>query len=189
MSSIRPDIEFNIIDTYDLRVLRVEDTSNWQHLADEATYIDITTPGSQVPVTNYLEKNTINLFNSNLLDLTCSDCKNGLGKLPDGIYKIKIYACEGDKFFYERYYLRTVKTLLELDKILVDLGLHIACIDKTFMDTYKELELKLKAAHSLVREGYIKEGAVAYGQVVDEIEGLKGCAKKYKPKSQWSQSS
>lgn len=175
MACNTPEILFDVIDTYDSRVLRIADISDWEHLTDEPTYVDITTPGKETPVTLYFAKEKINYYNSNLLAITCADCTDGLNTLPDGIYKIKLYVCEGTKFCNQKYYLRTVKTKLRLDKILINLHIDCCLPNEKLLKKYMEIDLLLDAAHAHTRDGNIESAACAYEKAIDLLEDFENC--------------
>lgn len=174
---LSPNLYFNVSDTYDLRILRVEDLSDWKHLEDEPTYIDITTPGRGRVVTHFFAKNKVNIYNTNLLELTCDTCEDGLGDLPDGIYTIRIYACDGEKFSEEKNYLRTTKALLRLDQVLINMSLDCCLPDKKIMDKYLEVELLLKSAHANLRDGNIKQTSCEYEKAIKLLEEFENCVK------------
>lgn len=177
VSQLIPRIDFLVLDTYDIRVLLIVDNSNWQHLSEESSYIDITTPGRKNAVTHFFRKEKINIYNSNLLELSCEDCPDGLGDLPDGIYEIEVYACEGDKFSEKKYYLRTVKALLRLDQVLINMALNCCLPDKAVMDRYLEIELLLKSAHANLRDGNIKQTSCEYEKAVELLDDFETCVK------------
>lgn len=175
MNTLIPKLNFDILETYDLRILRIADTSDWKHLKTETSYIDIITPARKKPVTHYFNKDSINIFNSNNLELTCTDCKDGLQKLPDGIYNIKIYVCEGAEFFYSACYLRTVSTQLRLNQILINLGLCNCTPDTSVMDRYNEIDMLLTSAHANVIDGNINQGSCEYFKALELLDNLENC--------------
>lgn len=170
-----PKLDFDILDTYDLRVMRVVDNSSWEHLYKETTYIDVITPAKTKPVTNYFYKDKINTLNSNNLELTMTHQKGELQPLPDGVYKIKIYVCEGDKFSYETCYLRTIKTMIELDKVLIDMNVKGCETDAKTLERYLKIELLLKSAHANVRQGNVEQGMCEFDKAKDMIAKFKTC--------------
>ncbi len=174
-NSLEPILNFLIPETYDARILQITDLSDWKHLIKETTYIDITTPARKHPVTKYYNKERETIYNSKTLELTCSeDCE--LTPLPDGIYHIKIYVCEGGKFSYERYYLRTVKFLLELDRLLIDMSLGDCKPKLEFWEKFSQIELMIKAALANVRDGNISEAMSIYNKALEQLKRLKLCA-------------
>lgn len=170
--SLIPTLNFDILETYDLRILRIADLSEWKHLVKESTYIDITTPARKTSVTQYFDKGAVNIFNSNNLSLS----DGTLTSLPDGVYKIKLYVCEGEEFSYEACYLRTVKTQLRLNQILISMGLCNCELPKNILDKYLEIELLLKSAHANVIDGNINQGMCEYEKALDKLDDLENCA-------------
>lgn len=177
MSTLTPNIEIDIQPTHDLRVLKIEDISDWKHLAGERSYINITTPGRKNPVTNYFQKGKVNIFNSNNLDLSTSTTTKALPELPDGIYHIKVFACEGCKFFKELYYLRTVRTMLDLDMKLMSMDLCSCNADENTLNKYLMAELLLESAHANTRDGQINQAMCEYEKAKELLKELEGCGK------------
>jgi len=174
---LRPTIDFDILDTYDLRVMRIVDMSDWKHLVTESSYIEVTTPGRKVPVLNYFKKGKINVLNNNNLELSTADNVGTLGSMPDGIYTIKVYICEGETFFKEVCYLRTVNTMLELDKRLISMNLCSCDADKTTLEKYLEAELLLKSAHANTRDGNFTQAICEYEKAKKILCELESCGK------------
>jgi hypothetical protein len=174
--SLTPNLKFDILDTYDKRILRIADISEWKHLVSEESFIDIEVPARTSVTTQRFQKESINIFNSNNLEITSDD----LQELPDGIYKFTIYVCKGDKFSYSAYYLRTVDTLLRLDQILIDLKLHCCIPDDKLLNKYSEIELLIKGAHAHLRDGDVNQASCLYEKALDLLEGLEECLDKTK---------
>ena len=102
-NGLDPVLNFEVTPSWDKRVLVVTDISDWKHLIDEPSYIEITLPGSKTAVRHSYSKNKVMVFNASSLKYGCSSgCEDELPPLPDGIYKIKIYVCEGTQFSYEK---------------------------------------------------------------------------------------
>lgn len=172
---LTPILNFDIIPTCDLRTLYIVDLSKWLHLSTKETKVDIILPGEKEATTHYYIKSKINIFNSNNLGLSCEDCASGLGVLPDGVYKIKIYVCEGDVFSYEACYLRTVKTQLALDQVFIDLYAACCLPKQQILEKIFEIELLLKSAHANVKDGNIEAGKCHYDKAVELLEELEKC--------------
>lgn len=168
-----PIINFDILETYDLRILRIADTSEWKHLISEPSYIDITVPARKKAVTLYFDKNSVNIFNSNNLEITNSS----LDKLPDGIYKLKVYVCEGCEFYHEAYYLRTVRAKLRLNQIIIGLGLCNCHPDEVLLNKIVEIDFLFKSAHANVIDGNTKQGMCEYEKAISLLDDLEHCSK------------
>ena len=164
-----PKIDIEILPTYDVRVLRIADISEWEHLITESSYIDIKLPAKKNPTTLYFQKNRINTFNSANLEISTSS----LESLPDGLYTIRVYICEGCKFYKEVKYLRTVKALLDLDEILISLHKECCGIDDNLLNEYLRIEILLKSAHANIRKGNFSQGMCEYEQAIELIENYK----------------
>lgn len=120
-------------------------------------------------------KYKINKFNSNTLNITCADCEGQLAQLPDGLYKIKVYVCEGEVFEVEKYYLRTVKAQIRLDKVLI--GMEVGRCDTTHakLKRLEELRLFLDAAHANVRWGNNNIAMQQYEAAVEMLDRIEDC--------------
>lgn len=174
-NSLEPRLKFTISDTFDLKVIEFYDSSEWKHLEKIATYIDITTPARKNPITKFLSKNKVTIYNSKTLELGCEE-GGELSSLPDGLYLFKIYVCEGENFSYERYYLRTVKFMLELDTLLISMSLGSCKPKLSFLQKFSETELMIKAALANTRAGNIHEAMSIYNKALEEFKKLKLCA-------------
>ncbi len=174
--SLQPTLKFDVLDTYDKRILRIADISEWKHLTKEETFIDIEVPARKAITTQRFQRESINIYNSNNLEIT----NNKLEDLPDGIYKFTIYVCKGDKFSYSAYYLRTVDTLLRLDQVLIGLKLNCCVPDNNIINKYSEIELLIKGAHAHLRDGDISQAGCLYEKSLDLLESLEDCLDKNK---------
>jgi hypothetical protein len=174
--SLLPTLNFDILPTYDSRILGIYDSSDWKHLSSEEAYLDVTTPGKKFPVTKIFHKNKTTIYNSATFELTCTDCQDDLIPLPDGLYHFKLFICEGSKFSIEKYHLRTVKLLARLDQILIDADFGSCNPHLCNFDHLVEIDLMLKGAHANIRFGNIEEGMIIYNKVLDKVKQLETCA-------------
>lgn len=173
--SLKPTVSFEIIPTYDSRLLMVVDTSDWKHLESESTYIDITLPGSKTYVTHPFQKYKINKFNSSTLAYGCDlGCEDELRSLPDGIYTIKVTVCEGDKFYEQSYYLRTVQLELRLAKVMVEMNLD--CMPKpSCYEQILKIKLLIDGAKADILFGNIKSAKAKFDKATELVEDLENC--------------
>ena len=141
MSKENTDIDFQVINTLDPRVMPIADTSEWGQIEGKASIIEVILPGEESPIINYFDKSKINIMNSSNLKLICTvDCAEvELINLPDGIYEITVKGSP-DTFFKTRKYLRTTLTQLELDKIFIQLNLTCKEKDTNILDTLYNIE-------------------------------------------------
>lgn len=146
-------LNFQVYDSRDPKEFIIIDTSKWQHLSDKTSIIEITLPGESKPVTRYYTKG-VNVFNSEMLYLSCDDCGDSFEDLPDGIYTITIKASP-DKFNKTRQYLRTTKTRLKLDELYIKSS---DCFNsdedsKNRIIRINEIDFLLKSAEANTRAG------------------------------------
>lgn len=146
------NIDFQVYDSKDPRALIVIDTSNWAHISNDPSIIEIITPGFETPVKNYYMKNSVNVFHSDDLGLNCSEsCEDSRRDLPDGIYEITVKGSP-EKFNKTRKYLRTSKLQLKVDKLLIGLALECDTSEiKEKVSKLNEINLLIKSAEANVR--------------------------------------
>lgn len=165
------EIDFQVIKTYDPKKLIIADASEWSHIIDKPAIIEITLPGSSNAFTNYItKKNVITVYNSSLLGINCgAACDEDLVELPDGIYHIKMKGSP-DTFFKERYYMRSEKLQLQLDKIYTTLGFDIKRQDREIAESLWNCKLLIEAADASTRRGELGMAADYYKSAKRIIE-------------------
>jgi hypothetical protein len=170
------EVDFQVLKTYDPKKLLIADTSQWSHIIDKPAIIEITLPGSKNAHVNYIDKkNTILVFNSSLLGINCgAGCEEELLELPDGIYYIKVKGSP-DTFFKERYYMRSERLQLNLDKIYTTLGFDINRQDRETAETLWECKLLIEAADASCRRGEIPMAVDYYKSAKRIIDSNLNC--------------
>lgn len=175
---MKPRIDFSILQSDDPKYLSILDLSEYYQLESRPVVISITLPGSEDPVKAYLGKNRVNVFNSINLGLSCfTDCEQEYLDLPDGLYCIKTEI--SDELYKERYYLRTALLQLDLDKIMVRVGLEYDPSNRAFREWYLNVNIALDAAHAHARTGNIPDCKRMYDEVVLMIDKYKECKNCY----------
>ena len=99
-------VDFQIYDSNDPKQIIVLDTSIWSQIENKQSIIEIITPGSTDVITLPYFKNSVNILNSNTLQLNCFECGDNFIDLPDGVYEITVKGSP-DKFNKKRFYLKT----------------------------------------------------------------------------------
>ena len=157
-------------DTYNLTIV---DQSNWGLAEDGTSIIEITLPGSEKIKTYVWDKMKTNVFNSNLLGITCPTCTDqSRSTLPDGIYTIDVKASP-EKFHMKKFYLKTDLLQMEIDKFFLESK---GCKpDKTFKDNLTDLEFLIESAHAHLRWDDITRAGQLFQTALQELEDLKGC--------------
>lgn len=171
----RPTLNIEILPTYDSRVLLVTDASVWLHLQKEPVFLDITTPARKTSVTFPFVKNKTVSLNSNNLDLTCSEDEEGLIELPDGVYKFRLYVCDGEKFCETLYYLRTVNLQIRLDNFLIKNTVDGCKDNSKCIDIYFKVQLLLDGAHAHIRRGNVERASYNYNLALEILDDLENC--------------
>jgi hypothetical protein len=100
INNILPTLAFNIQNP-NSREFFLVDTSKWLHLENNQALYEITMPGGGRPVLEDVKKSSIQVFNSNRLEIT----DNSIQDLLDGVYKVRMYVPCTD-LECERYTIR-----------------------------------------------------------------------------------
>lgn len=172
-------LNFQIYDSRDPKEFIIIDTSKWQHLSNKTSIIEITLPGESKPVTRYYDKG-VNVFNSEMLYLSCDDCGNSFEDLPDGIYKITVKGSP-DKFNVTKNYLRTTQTRLKLDNFYVQSAIECFNSDsdtKKRIEKLNEIEFLLRSAEANTRAGNNETAQTLFfkaQKLIDKTSKCKNC--------------
>ena len=143
-------IDFQVLETRNPQILMIGDTSTWSYAETLPSYISITLPGTENPLTYDFNKNNVCIFNTNNLGLTCTtdECKDeDLQDLPDGVYAINV------KSGYEeiektKWYLKTDKIQLDIAREVRRNGFEYSPIDRSFRDRIYDIKWLLEVAKS-----------------------------------------
>lgn len=166
------NVDFEVRST--LTKLIVTDLSDWKHIEDKPSIIEITLPGSKTPVVKYFDKYKVNKYNSFDLEINCYDeCASQQElSLPDGMYKIVIKGSPSS-FYKEYMYMKTDKFDAELAKltVLAHNKPHKEAYIKKLLDMYM---LKVTAeAH--VKTDDISVATELFQKAIETVEKLKNC--------------
>jgi len=159
----KPEIRFQVY-SGDPSSLYVADYSNWLTLETRPAVISITLPGSSTPIVYSFSKRTINEYNSNTLYQECGDCD--FTPLEDGIYTITVKSTT--PYELTKYYLKMDVIQLELDKMVIDLGLNYDRNKIGYLDEYFQIKFFMDAAEANLRDGDIQT-AQNYFQYVQKL--------------------
>lgn len=171
------NVDFQVINTDDPKVLVIADTSEWSVIKDKPTIIEVTTPGSRRHITNYFSQGDFNILNSSTLGINCgAECEEDLVELPDGVYKIKVIGSP-EKFYKERYYFRNNNLKLKLAELYVKLGRDIEEGNKKEAEILWNAHLLLQASDFSTMLGHIGEASDFYRQAEKMIESYINCCK------------
>ncbi len=142
------NIDFGI--NSNLNTLIVTDFSDWKHIDQKPSIIEITLPGAISFITKYFDKYKVNRFNSLDLEVNCqSSCDDTeLVGLPDGIYTITVKGSP-DTFRREYKYLKTDSFQLELDKVYLENFRQPHRIE--FIKKYEDILYFLRGAQAYIR--------------------------------------
>ena len=175
---MKPILDFQVLNTYDPRILMLADSSVWEHIGDKPAIIEITLPGESEPITHYFQKNSVNNFNSINLLVNCGlpcGCEDlSHNNLPDGIYTITLKGSP-DTFNVTKKYLRTNNTQLEIDKMFLSQSLSCSQINYKLKEKVSELNFLLLAAEANTRLDQMTE---AYELLMKVQKEIKKCLNK-----------
>lgn len=102
-----PILALDIIPTYNLTTLALADISLYP---DNYTAINPTyeiTPPMFPPISLAFNQSSINIYNSNNLNLTCTDNVNTLSVLPDGVWRVRQSIAPPSTYTNDKSWLRT----------------------------------------------------------------------------------
>lgn len=169
------NVDFQVLKTYDPKALLIADTSEWAHIINKPTIVEITLPGANNPSIVYWEQGKINVFTSSILGINCgAECGEENIELPDGVYHIVLKGSP-DKFQKERYYLKTDKLQLKFDTVyLKKVGLDLNYHEYKDIDNLQNIDLMFKGADASIRKGEIAM-AVDYYKQAQKMLGQYEC--------------
>lgn len=170
-------VNFYIFSEYDPKVLLVGDNTNWLHIEDKPSVIEILLPGSAKPIIFTYLKNGINSFNSHNLKITClsGDCtEEEYTDLPDGIYTITVKGSPST-FFKTKYHLKTDRLQQVIDKNLIDLGFYFEDNKIKDRDDLMKVQVLLMQAEAYIRRDDIPNAKLYYDIAKKEIDRIELC--------------
>lgn len=161
------------------KALKVVDLSNWGPAITNPAYMDITTPGSTLAVTVPYQKQVINYFNTNNLNLSDVQDYSSLGNLPDGAYKICLRVCMGVDDAGDPIYETVCKYWLQDCQLRCQINRKILAIDLTchpcrtaYLDDILEVQLFLDAARAQIDNCNVNKAMEYYNRAALELERL-----------------
>lgn len=168
------NIDFQILPTFDPKVILVVDSSEWLHIEDKPSIIEVILPGETKSIIHYFDKRKVNIFNSFNLGLSCPTCpsESELVELPDGIYHFTVKGSP-DTFLKERQYLKTDKTRLELDEFILSLSSNDP--SNELIEKVNKINFILEAAESSTRVGDFCSAQELLFKAQKMIKKLKNC--------------
>lgn len=177
MSNIgKIELNFQVIDSKDPKFLLIADFSDWKVIEELPAFIEITLPGSRIPVVSNFHKNKINGFNSIRLGTsTHIDCEENFQDLPDGIYEICLKGGANGQRTFHRYYLKRDKFRLELNKAWTKLNLEYSIFDKDLRESLLIIEGFIKAASAAATLGEIPKARDYFNLAKSRLEAYKEC--------------
>lgn len=175
------NIDFQIITgSTNCKHLMVVDSSNWGPAILNPSYIDITTPGSTFPVSVLFQKQVINTFNGNNLNLSDVSDYSSLPNLPDGAYQICVRVCmgtdgNGDPIYQQvcKYWLQDCQIRCRLAQKLLAIDLACDVCKRDYLNEVLEIQLFLDAAQAQIDNCNVNKAMEYYRRAAQELERLK----------------
>jgi hypothetical protein len=173
-------IDFQIIDTGDPRVLMIADNSLWGQIENKPKVVEITLPGNDPKtdsIAHYFQPYQINSFNSETLGLTCdTDCPVEYSELPDGVYTITVKGSP-EKYQLTRKWLKVDSTQLELDKLFITYYNSCKENNKCFKDLITDIQMLIDGAKASVRFDDVCKAQELLYRAQELTERVKRCKK------------
>lgn len=166
------NIDFQVITAGDPKLLIVADTSTWGLIENEPSIIEIKPPNKNNEVVHYFEKGKNNVFNSSNLLISAQGQYNDLS---DGIYEIAVKGSPSTSYCKTRYYLKTDKTQLQLDKLYINLAFERGDDAKKKRRQILEIESMIKSGEALVRRGDATKGMSIFVEAARQLENFAEC--------------
>lgn len=167
-----PNILVKVLESHDPQLLLIGDFSTWSFIKSKPATISITLPGAGKPITYSFVKGTINSYNSQTLETSCSECE--YSDLNDGVYSILVKGSP-DTFNYETHYLKTDVLELELAKRTIDIGFQYTSEAKSKMEELDKARFYLESAKANVQLGFISDGNRAFEEAQKIVKKCNSC--------------
>lgn len=142
----QPILDITLIPTYSLKTMGIADISVYPtgYNISNPT-IEITAPGMKKIAISFIPK-TVNIINSNTINLTCVLSISQLASLPDGIYTLKYSVNPVQTNFVEKSFMRVDNLECKYAAAFLYLDLD----DDSFKDIHKEKIKKLKTVRMFI---------------------------------------
>lgn len=169
------ELNFNVIETGNCKTLGIVDTSNYipGQVIVEPT-LTVYVPGYPNPVAMNFLSRRVNIYNSNNLNVTCSDDGLGLINLPDGVYKAIYTIKPSTTYSTEKQFLRTCKIECKLDGALLKVDI-LNCEDRlrvAKINKLKEIDFMISSAKASANIGDAKLALELYKRADQELDIL-----------------
>lgn len=116
-----PILDLLLIDTHNSTSMGISDFSQYpSNFNIVSPSLEITAPGF-APVNISFEPNSINIYTSQNMGITCSGEQNV--ELPDGLYNVKYTISPAYKYFVERSFIRVDKLQEKFDTAFMKLDI------------------------------------------------------------------
>lgn len=174
------NIDFNIVGGgTNCKYIQVLDLSNWGPAILNASYIDILTPGSTIAVSLPFQKQVINNFNGNNLNLSDVLDYTSLPELPDGAYVVTVRVCMGldgsNNPIYQsvtKYWLQDCIIRCAIARKILAIDLDCDVCKRNYLNDVLLVQLFLDAAQAQIRNCNVNKAMEYYRRAWEELERL-----------------
>lgn len=181
MSDLSVHVDFQVFNTYDPKTIIIGDYSNWGVAENQPAWLQITPPGSSVPLSISFTKHKIISLTSVNLGLSCvtQDCTDiDYEDLDDGIWEFCLQSSyEG--LNKKRLYLKDDQLRQEIDKIRIRLGFDYNNEAKLILQNLQRVEELLAVSHAYIRDGRVSDCMKGYNEANRLVEKYSKCKNCY----------
>lgn len=165
-------IDFEVLVTKSCKALKILDLSHWANSLNDGAYIEITTPGSTVPITHVFQKEGINIFNVVNLNLSDVVDYSSLTAIPDGMYKITVLQCAGDPGAKTQYHLQDCQLRCSITKKLISVDLTCDSCKDELLRNMQEILLFLDGAQAQTSKCNVNKAMEYYQRAVTLLDRI-----------------
>ncbi len=166
------EIDFIVLEDENPRTLVILDHSNYLDEPEKPIY-SIKLPGYNKSVVVPYEINSINILNSNLLEITDATCNSDLVDLQDGIYEITQAVCPYNELFATKLYLKTDKLDCRYDNLLLALDINCDCMpESNILSELMSIDILIRSAKAEAKRGNRFKAQSKYECALNKMNSL-----------------
>lgn len=173
-------LDFNIIDTHNIRTIAVADTSLYSEtLIISNPVVEITPPGF-AKISTVFSPKSVSIYNSNNVGITKLCEGDNLSPLPDGIWKIKYSIQPSLENYVEKSFMRTSHLECIYAKVFlgIDLPSCSGCgsdLARKQKEELREIRLLIDGSVASANECDEEMAMYKYRKALDKLKRIKKC--------------
>jgi major membrane immunogen (membrane-anchored lipoprotein) len=166
-----PSLDLIFLDTHNSYTLAIGDISQYNGVTVSTPTLEITVPNYGA-VTLAFVANSVQVYNSDSLGITCEDDDCDEAPIPDGVYKVKYSIYPAYRNYIEKTFIRVAQLQEKFDSVYVKLDF-MECDqklkeqDKELLDTIQEY---INGAISAANKCYNKLSMDLYRKASEAID-------------------